>query len=555
MKKIITFVSAVTILFLASACSTDPVECGEGTFASNGICEAIKTCSANETYDDETNTCSVNEDDQQEEEETTGIQLTSSAVTRFNVGDVMPDFSTYFELTGVTITNTMISHTLLLDATNVMTTPGVYSVTVQVGNQSKTIQITVVDSTLNYDDIVTSGQPGIYVDESKQTEFEIGSYMPNFMTYFIPYDGTDMITTTPDTVLHNLLLNAENRMIQAGTYQVWMELIINGTNYRKEISITVLPVGGSTIESIGDTGWEIVNPEFTDADVFDAWMIPSGDVSVTNTNGEVGININMIGMNFWDILFAQPGKTFEKGYTYEVTFRMKTGLAGGRDVVVFAEYAQNTPKILEEQISLTNDYQDFTFTFQTTSNTTTGLIGVFLGGNVPGAHPGEVMIDSITMTRSGEKQAEIMFEDLLNQTFTDADISMWDTEGNVTLSHDTDGYLNADVTQFVGAFYQDNLQLGGFYVTAGVTYEVTFTVRTAFVEGRDVTFFVENTDAGYSKYFEETETLTDTFQTFTYMFTPTADNDDTKIGIFLGNMDNAMLGMIVIDSITVTIKE
>jgi len=81
---------------------------------------------------------------------------------------------------------------------------------------------------------------------------------------------------------------------------------------------------------------------------------------------------------------------------------------------------------------------------------------------------------------------------------------------------------------------------------------ITFTIRTDITAGRDVTFFVEDTNNGFAKYVEETATLSTTFQTFSYSFTPTADNDDTKIGIFLGDMDNAATGLIVIDSITIT---
>jgi hypothetical protein len=447
----------------------------------------------------------------------------------------------------------MIEHTLLLNASNIMTTPGVYSVTARVGSDVLTITITVSDPSIDYNDIVTVGQAGIYINTQKQTEFNVGDYMPNFLLYFVAYDGSNFITITPNLILHNLLLNAENRMTQAGNYMVWVELNIRGQLYRKEVTIIVLPIGGSTVESIGQTGWEIINSQFTDANVFDAWIIPSGDVSVTNQNGEVTIYVNMIGMNFWDILFGQPGKTFEKGFTYQVTFRMKTGISSGRDVVVFAEPSSGAPKILEKQISLTTTYQEFTFTFETTSNTTTGMIGVFLGANLPGANPGSVIIDSIILTRTGAKQEEVMLTDLPNQTFTSSDISMWDTEGNVTLTHNSSGYLEAYVSAYTGLFYQENIQLGGFYVTAGVTYQVSFTVKTSIASGRDITFFVEDTNAGYAKYFEITESITSTFQTFTYTFTPTRDNDDTKVGIFLGNMDNAGLGIITIDSIVITV--
>lgn len=550
MKKIIVL-GLFAMVFVLQACSSTPVACGEGTVAVGSICEVVPNCTSNELYDASTNTCEAIE--VEEEINDNEIQLVAGAKTNFEVGDTLPDFSSYFTANGSSVSNSMIEHTLLLDTNNTMTTPGVYSVTARVGSEVLTINITVSDPSIDYSDIVTEGQAGIYINTQKQTEFDVGDYMPNFMLYFVAYDGSNYLNITPDLILHNLLLNAENRMTQAGDYMVWMELNINGQLYRKEVTIKVLPIGGSTVESIGQTGWEIINSEFTDANVFDAWMIPNGDVTVTNENGEVDIHVNMIGMNFWDILFAQPGKTFEKGYTYQVTFRMKTALQGGRDVVVFAEPSQGAAKLLEQQVSLTTTYQDFTFTFASTSNTTTGMIGVFLGANLPGANPGSVIIDSIILTRTGEKTQDVMLTDLPNQTFTSSDISMWDTEGKVELTHNSSGYLEANVTGYTGAFYQENIQLGGFYVTAGVTYQVSFTVRTSIVGGRDITFFVENTDAGFAKYFEITESITSTFQTFTYTFTPSENNDDTKVGIFLGDMENAGLGIITIDSIVITV--
>ena len=484
--------------------------------------------------------------------DTGAFSLSDNAVTTFVIGDLLPDLSTFFNLENGVVDNSMIEHSIILDATNVMTTAGVFTITATSGTSTMTISIAVMDPDANYEDFVVEGVAGIYVDPSKPTTFEIGDQMPDFMSYFVAYDGANYISISPDKVLHNLLLSADVRMIQAGTYQVWVDVLINGVTQTKIVDLTVNSIGGASVDTIGSTGWEIVNPEFTDSNLFDSWFVPNGDVTVTNSNGEVDVNIHTIGMNFWDILFAQPGKVFEKGYTYEVTYRMKTGLSEGRDVVVFAESAPGAPKLLEEQVSLTTSFQDFTFTFVTETNTSTGMIGVFIGANLPGAHPGSIVFDSVVVTRTGELIPDVNLTDLENQEFTNADISEWETEGNVALTHDASGYLVADVSGFTGAFYQENIQNGGYAITSGISYTVTYTIKTDVTAGRDVTFFVEDTDAGYAKYFENTETLTTEFQTFTYTFTPTADNGDTKIGIFLGDMDNAVIGNVIIDSITIT---
>lgn len=482
------------------------------------------------------------------------IQLVPNSNLSFNLGDTLPDFSTYFTVSGVTVDNSMIEHSILLDAANTMTTTGVFSVTITAGGTSKTVSITVSDPSATIDDFIVIGFADIYAVPDKQVVFNIGDTMPNFLTYFVAYDGVNYVEITPDLVLHDLLLNANNQMIQAGTYHVTVEMNVIGVVRTRSIELTVTPPGGASVESIGSTGWEIVNPNYTDADLFDSWMVPNGDVVITNENGAVEIQVNTVGMNFWDVLFAQPGKTFEKGYTYEVTYRLKTGLAAGRDVVLFVESSQGAPKLLQEQVSLSTTYQDFTFTFDTLSNTTTGMVGVFIGANLPGAHPGAIIFDSVVITRTGEPIADVNFEDLPNQDFTNSDIAGWGLEGQVTLSHDVAGYLVANVAGLTGNFWDDNIQFGGFLITAGTEYTVSYTIKTDVVTGRDVSFFIENTDAGYAKYFENVETLTTEFQTFTYTFTPDADNDDTKIGIFLGAMDNAFVGNVIVDSITITVE-
>jgi hypothetical protein len=142
-----------------------------------------------------------------------------------------------------------------------------------------------------------------------------------------------------------------------------------------------------------------------------------------------------------------------------------------------------------------------------------------------------------------------------NQDFTDSDISVWGTEGDVTLSHDAAGYLVATVTNLGSNPWDANIGVANQDIVAGNTYTVTYVLKTGFAEGRDVTFFAENTNNGYSKYFEETRTLTNEFQTFVFTFTPDADNDDTKLGMFVGNTTNAVLGDVIIDSITVTVEE
>ncbi len=136
--------------------------------------------------------------------------------------------------------------------------------------------------------------------------------------------------------------------------------------------------------------------------------------------------------------------------------------------------------------------------------------------------------------------------------FTSDDISAWVTEGNVELSHDSNGFLIVNVSSFTGEFYQENIQLPDMATEKDHTYTISIIAKTDINIGRDVQFFLEDTNNNFAKYFLETESLTTDFKTFTYTYVSTSDNSDSKLGIFLGSMENAELGNVIINSITVT---
>ena len=141
-------------------------------------------------------------------------------------------------------------------------------------------------------------------------------------------------------------------------------------------------------------------------------------------------------------------------------------------------------------------------------------------------------------------------EDLENSDFSNSDLSNWETEGNVTVTYDVNGYLVADVTGFTGNFWEENLTYGNMITESWVAYTIEIVIKSS-VE-RDVILFAEDTDAGFLKYAEVTETITSEWTTIVLSFTPNSLNNDTKIGLFLGEINGSSLGQIMIDSITIT---
>ena len=119
--------------------------------------------------------------------------------------------------------------------------------------------------------------------------------------------------------------------------------------------------------------------------------------------------------------------------------------------------------------------------------------------------------------------------------------SIWMQEFDAIIFDVTDAAL-AERAVWDGAFWQPKV-----FTEAGYTYTVTYTLRTDEVNGRDVIVFLEDTDNNYIKFIEDTVTLTTEYQTFTYTYEATVDNNDTKVGIFFAND----VGTVIIDSILI----
>jgi hypothetical protein len=302
-----------------------------------------------------------------------------------------------------------------------------------------------------------------------------------------------------------------------------------------------IPPGPTTLDNLA-------NQDFTDADI-SAWGTEGTLTLSHDAMGYLVASVTELGANPWDQNIGAANLFVHEGYTYTVAFVVKTAFPEGRDVTFFAENTDaGYAKYFEQTATLTDAFQTFTYSFTPDADNTDTKLGLFLG-NTSNPLIGDVVIDSITIT---VEEPFLTLADMPNQDFTDADISGWSTQGTLTLAHDAAGYLVASVTELGANPWDQNFGFGMQNVVAGKVYTVSYTVKTAFPEGRDVTFFVENVDAGYAKYFEETVTLTDSFQTFTYSFTADADNNDTNLGMFVGNTSNPLIGDVVVDSIIVT---
>ena len=318
--------------------------------------------------------------------------------------------------------------------------------------------------------------------------------------------------------------------------------------------------------SENNKAFEVVNGEFLNAPAepwffIGGWMVNDPDSIWIRDYDAIIFDVTDAALNeraVWDGAFWQPKIYTEAGYTYTVTFTLRTDEVNGRDVIVFLEDTDNNyAKYFEETVTLTQDYQTYTYEYVALQNNNDTKVGLFFANDV-----GTVIIDSILIDRvptNGEPETCTLINlyEVVNGEFLNAPAepwffiggwmvndpdSIWIRDYDAIIFDVTDAALNERAV-WDGAFWQPKI-----YTEAGYTYTVTFTLRTDEVNGRDVIVFLEDTDNNYAKYFEETVTLTQEYQTYTYEYVALQNNNDTKVGLFFAND----VGTVIIDSIIIT---
>lgn len=318
--------------------------------------------------------------------------------------------------------------------------------------------------------------------------------------------------------------------------------------------------------SEGHNAYEVVNGDFINPPAepwffIGGWMVSQPDSIWMEEFDAIIFDVTDAALNeraVWDGAFWQPKVFTEAGYTYTVSFTLRTDEVNGRDVIVFLEDTDNNYiKFIEETVTLTQEYQTFEYTYVATVDNNDTKVGIFFANDV-----GTVIIDSIlidrTQTTSGtiECSTDLAIYEVVNGEFINPPAepwffiggwmvsqpdSIWMEEYDAIIFDVTDAALNERAV-WDGAFWQPKV-----FTEAGYTYTVTYTLRTDEVNGRDVIVFLEDTDNNYIKFIEDTVTLTQEYQTFTYTYTALVDNNDTKVGLFFAND----VGTVIIDSILI----
>lgn len=114
-----------------------------------------------------------------------------------------------------------------------------------------------------------------------------------------------------------------------------------------------------------------------------------------NANVEVvdealNVDITNAGNETWSVLVEQPGLKLSKGISYELSFDAKSSVQ--RDIEVTLENA-GYYRYLSEKVSLTEDYNTFTYQFEMPANDTVSL--KYLMGQFAGEH--SIEIDNVSL--------------------------------------------------------------------------------------------------------------------------------------------------------------
>jgi len=152
------------------------------------------------------------------------------------------------------------------------------------------------------------------------------------------------------------------------------------------------------------TAYEVVNGDFENAPTepwffIGGWMVNDPDNIWMSDSQAIIFDVTdeaLATRNVWDGAFWQPKIYTEAGYTYTVSFTLRTDEVDGRDVILFLEDTDNNFfKFFEETVTLGLEYQTYTYTFDARIKNNDTKVGLFFANDV-----GTVIIDSVHVERS-----------------------------------------------------------------------------------------------------------------------------------------------------------
>ncbi|GAA4080946.1 carbohydrate binding domain-containing protein [Amphibacillus indicireducens] len=235
--------------------------------------------------------------------------------------------------------------------------------------------------------------------------------------------------------------------------------------------------------------------------------------------------INNGGAHAESIQLVQPQVNLEEGNSYQLTFDASADVS--RDIRV-SLVSSNGNVIADQAVGLDPEMKEYSFKFNVDVVTDND---VELQFNIGGSDD-NVYLDNVELTRV---LASDGIEDNLIRNGIFDSLSHWSTEFNHSKAEfkvDEDGHFKVNITDVGYATWAIQLYQKGVNIEKDATYQLSFEARSTI--DRPVLLNVENS-TDYTKYLEETVSLTDSWETYNYEFTMNEETDpDTKFGFSFG---------------------
>ncbi|SHM77474.1 carbohydrate binding domain-containing protein [Gracilibacillus kekensis] len=377
---------------------------------------------------------------------------------------------------------------------------------------------------------------------------------------WVDYAGQDPFTITPTWEEYEFEFTMEHATDVKARYEFNMGLndsSISFDDVRLEKIADPEPVDPSeTVRDPLPTGNHIYNGTFDQgAERMGYWEFTTDQTAEATKYIGSAVNerrfetrISDGGDNASSVQLAQSGFRLENGRQYQLTFDASAETT--RDIQVAFKNA-DTEVVHEETITLTSNTEAHTVDFTMEAEHDNNAELYFnMGGN-----ESDVYIDNVFLKKQPLEQVE---GNLIKNGIFDG-LANWSAEaynpGKASFSVDEEGQGQAAITDIGSADWNIQLFQQGVEIEQDATYEVSFDAKSTV--DRPLRLQIQHNgeeDNDWTGYFDQTVSLTDTLETYTFTFDMTEPTDvAAKFGFALGKDEEGLTPLeahdVVIDNV------
>ena len=273
----------------------------------------------------------------------------------------------------------------------------------------------------------------------------------------------------------------------------------------------------------------------------------NADIYVPEDTRELTVKIKDGGASADTIVVYQQGIQLLNDYGYKLSFDARA--AGDRTIKVAFTDIEGNVYVPASEISLTSGMKTYELEFKMEAETDYNSRLVFmLGGD-----SADVYIDNVELiTTTFHVDPSVDLFPLKNGDFSDTSGEPWATyavEGGVADFSFENGEARISTTVLGNNPWSIMLAQHGMKFSKGVEYQVEFDARANVP--RDIEVILEN--AQYTRFFDETVSLTTEMQRFSFTFKMN-DNQTLDLKFLLGNLEGALNTDIFIDNVICEVK-